>query len=248
MVWDPASRRAVIIDAALDLEPQSGRRAMQMAEQPVEIVRVEGLTVDWLLETHAHANDVTALPYRKGVFNAPTAIGERINEVQERFAWLFNLGDDFPVDGSQFDYRFADGATSAVTELPVQVLHTPGAPHGVDITYVVSDTVFVGDTLSMADADAARCDLLAGSARELYRSIQRLFDALPDSHRLFVLHDYGTGDRPARPPSVSSVPAIFTWVGTPARRITSLRARPAMPRCPCPYLSRPPCRLIFAPA
>ena len=123
MVWDPTSRRPAIIDPALDFDPQSGRSATQTAER---------LTVDWLLETHAHADHITALPYLKGIFDAPTAIGERITEVQERFAWLFNLGDDFPVDGSQFDHCFP-----------------------------------------------------AGSARELYRSI----------HRLFVLHDYGTDER-----------------------------------------------------
>ncbi|RZU98696.1 MBL fold metallo-hydrolase [Spiribacter vilamensis] len=194
VVWDPVSRRAAIIDPALDFDPQSGRSGTETAQQLVEIVRAEGLTVDWLLETHAHADHITAMPFLQGVFNAPTAIGERITEVQTRFAWLFNLGDDFRVDGSQFDQRFADGQTFTIGELPVQVFHTPG--HTSDhITYVIGDAVFVGDTLFMPDAGTARCDFPAGSARELYRSIHRLFDALPDSHRLFVLHDYGTDER-----------------------------------------------------
>lgn len=194
VVWDPASRRAAIIDPTLDFDPQSGRSKTETAQQLVEIVRAEGLTVDWLLETHAHADHITALPFLQGIFDAPTAIGERITEVQARFAWLFNLGDDFPVDGSQFDHRFADGQTFAIGDLPVQVFHTPG--HTSDhITYVIGDAVFVGDTLFMPDAGTARCDFPAGSARELYRSIHRLFDALPDSHRLFVLHDYGTDER-----------------------------------------------------
>ena len=194
VVWDAATRRAAIIDPVLDYDPHSGRCGTQTAEQLIAVVEAEGLRVDWLLETHAHADHMSALAFLKARLDAPTAIGERITEVQARFARLFNLGEDFATDGRQFDHCFADEETFALGDLPAQVLHTPG--HTSDhITYVIGDAVFVGDTLFMPDAGTARCDFPAGSARELYRSIHRLFAALDDDQRVFLLHDYGTDTR-----------------------------------------------------
>ena len=193
VVWDPATRRSAIIDPVLDFDPASGRSETRTAQQLMDIVEAEGLTVDWLLETHAHADHIMAIPWLKARFEAPVAIGRRITEVQERFAWLFNLSD-LPTDGSQFDRLFADGETFAIGDIPARVMHTPG--HTSDhISYVIGDAVFVGDTLFLPDAGTARCDFPAGSATDLYRSIHRLFAELPDSQRVFVLHDYGTDER-----------------------------------------------------
>lgn len=194
VVWDPETRRAAIIDAALDFDPNSGRSGTATAQRLVDIVRAEGLTVEWILETHAHADHMMAIPFLRSHFDAPTAIGEHITLVQQRLAWLFNLGTEFPTDGRQFDHLFGDGDTFRVGDLPAQVIHTPG--HTSDhVTYVIGDAVFVGDTLFMPDAGTARCDFPAGDARQLYRSIHRLFDGLPDHYRMFILHDYGTDER-----------------------------------------------------
>ncbi len=203
VVWDAATRRAAIIDPVLDYDPASGRTDTKTAQQILDIVQAEDLSVDWLLETHAHADHIMAAAWLKAQWHAPIAIGERITEVQARFAWLFNLGSDFSVDGRQFDRLFADGDAFAIGDIPVQVIHTPG--HTSDhVSYVIGDAVFVGDTLFLPDAGTARCDFPAGSAKDLYRSIHTLFDRLPDTQRLFVLHDYGTEQR---------VPAFETTIG-----------------------------------
>lgn len=202
VVWDTESRYAAIIDPVLDYDASSGRTATDTAEQILAIVQDEQLRVEWLLETHAHADHITAVPFLKTHFAAPVAIGARITEVQERFAGLFNLETSFRADGSQFDRLFKDADTFSVGSIPAQVFYTPG--HTSDhITYVIGDAVFCGDTLFMPDAGTARCDFPAGSAQALYRSIHRIFDTLPDSHRVFVLHDYGTDDR--EPAFMSSI-------------------------------------------
>ncbi len=207
VVWDPATRRCAIIDAALDYDPHSGQSGTATAQQLVAIVEREGLTVEWILETHAHADHMMAIPFLQDRFAAPAAIGERIVEVQERFVDLFNLGAEVPVDGRPFDRLFADGETFSLGDLACRVLHTPG--HTSDhVTYVIGDAVFVGDTLFMPDAGTARCDFPAGDSRQLYRSIQRLFAELPDDQRLFVLHDYGSDAR---------APACATTVGAQRR-------------------------------
>ncbi|MDR9406511.1 MAG: MBL fold metallo-hydrolase [Spiribacter sp.] len=194
VVWDPETLRAAIIDPALDYDPHAGRTDTQTAQALVDLVRDEGLQVEWLLETHAHADHITAMPFLKTFFDAPRAIGEHIVGVQQRCKTLFNLGEDFVADGSQFDHLFTDGEAFAIGNLPAQVIHTPG--HTSDhVSYIIGDAVFVGDTLFMPDAGSARCDFPAGSARQLYQSVQRLFAALPDEQRLFVLHDYGTAER-----------------------------------------------------
>lgn len=194
LVWDPATKRAAIIDAALDFDPHSGRTGTETARKLVDLVREHDLTVEWILETHAHADHMMVIPFLQSHFDAVSAIGDQITVVQERLAWLFNLGRDFPVDGSQFDRLFSDGEEFRVGNIPARVIHTPG--HTSDhITYVIGDAVFVGDTLFMPDAGTARCDFPAGDARMLYRSIHRLFDELPDEYRMFILHDYGTDER-----------------------------------------------------
>lgn len=193
VAWDPATREAAIIDAALDFDPKSGRSGTATAQKLVDIVNEEGLSVQWILETHAHADHMMAIPFLQRHFDAPAAIGEHIAVVQQRFQWLFNLPEALPTDGRPFDRLFADGDTFSVGGLEGYVLHTPG--HTSDhITYVIGDAVFVGDTLFMPDVGTARCDFPAGDARQLYRSIQRVF-ALPAAYRLFVLHDYGAGER-----------------------------------------------------
>lgn len=194
VVWDPGTKRAAIIDAALDFDPKSGRSGTETAQKLVDLVKAEGLTVEWILETHAHADHMMVIPFLKSHFDAPSAIGENIRVVQERFKYLFNLEPDFPTDGSQFDRLFKDGDTFKVGDIDARVLYTPG--HTSDhITYVIGDSVFVGDTLFLPDAGTARCDFPAGSARDLFRSIHRIFDEVPDEYRMFVLHDYGTKER-----------------------------------------------------
>jgi len=194
VVWDPGTRRAAIIDPVLDYDPASGCSDTATARQLVDIVEAEGLTVDWLLETHAHADHMMAVPFLKARFGPPVAIGEGIAQVQARFVRLFNLGAAFPTDGRPFDHLFTDGERFAIGDIPAQVIHTPG--HTSDhVSYVIGDAVFVGDTLFLPDAGTARCDFPAGSATDLYRSIHRLFGVLPDSQRVFVLHDYGTETR-----------------------------------------------------
>lgn len=208
VVWDPDTLRAAIIDPVLDYDPHSGRSGTETAQALIDIVDQEGLSVDWLLDTHAHADHMTAMAFLKRNFGAPTAIGEHIVGVQQRFARLFNLGDEFATDGRQFDRLWADGKTFHVGTIPARVIHTPG--HTSDhISYVIGDAVFVGDTLFMPDAGTARCDFPAGSARDLYHSIQRLFAELPDDQRLFVLHDYGTDQRK---------PDYVTTIGEQRRR------------------------------
>lgn len=194
VVWDPGTRRAAIVDAALDFDPNSGRSDTHTAQRLVDIVEREGLTVEWILETHAHADHMMAIPFLQARFDAPAAIGEGIRVVQGRFRHLFNLGDGFAADGSQFDRLFADGDTFNVGDIPARVIATPG--HTSDhVSYVIGDAVFVGDTLFLPDAGTARCDFPGGDAAMLYRSIGRLFAELADDTRMFILHDYGTDQR-----------------------------------------------------
>lgn len=194
VAWDPGTRRAAIVDAALDFDPSSGRSDTHTAQRLVDIVEREGLTVEWILETHAHADHMMAIPFLQARFDAPAAIGEGIRVVQERFRHLFNLGHGFAADGSQFDRLFADGDGFRVGDIPARVIATPG--HTSDhVSYVIGDAVFVGDTLFLPDAGTARCDFPGGDATMLYRSIGRLFTELADDTRMFILHDYGTDER-----------------------------------------------------
>jgi glyoxylase-like metal-dependent hydrolase (beta-lactamase superfamily II) len=194
LVWDPATKRGAIIDSALDFDPKSGRTGTQSAQQILDAAREEGVMVDWLLETHAHADHLSAAPFLKQATGAPIVIGENIKAVQKVFKGVFNLGY-VTADGRPFDKLVADGETLALGELEIEVLHTPGHTPAC-VSYRISDAVFVGDTMFMPDYGTARADFPGGDARTLYRSIQKLL-ALPDETRVFLCHDYKAPGRDA---------------------------------------------------
>ena len=187
VVWDPATRRAAIIDPVLDYDHRTGRVSHRSADDLLGIVADQGLSVDWVLETHAHADHLSAAPYLKEKTGAPIGIGARITEVQRTFAPVFGL-DDVSGDGREFDRLFRDGETIAIGGLQVEVMHTPGHTPAC-VSYRIGEAVFVGDTLFMPDYGTARADFPGGDARTLYRSIHRLL-ALPDATRLYLCHDY----------------------------------------------------------
>ena len=187
VVWDPATRRAAIIDPVLDYDHRTGRVSHRSADDLLGFVADQGLSVDWVLETHAHADHLSAAPYLKEKTGAPIGIGARITEVQRTFAPVFGL-DDVSGDGREFDRLFRDGETFALGGLQVEVMHTPGHTPAC-VSYRIGEAVFVGDTLFMPDYGTARADFPGGDARTLYRSIHRLL-ALPDATRLYLCHDY----------------------------------------------------------
>ncbi|MEE4185564.1 MAG: MBL fold metallo-hydrolase [Gammaproteobacteria bacterium] len=188
VVADPAAARCAIIDSVLDYDPQAGRTSTESADAVVEFVTANGLTVDWLLETHAHADHLSAAPYLKEQLGGHIAIGEHIVEVQSIFKGIFNAGEVFATDGSQFDRLLSDGDTLAIGGLECTVMHTPGHTPAC-VTYVIGDAAFVGDTLFMPDYGTARADFPGGDAATLYRSIHKVL-ALPPATRLFMCHDY----------------------------------------------------------
>lgn len=187
VVHDPATRRAAVIDPVLDFAPRNARTATRSADAVLDHVARQGLTVDWLLETHAHADHLSAGHYLKGKTGAPVVIGAAITQVQARFAPLFGADDIVP-DGSQFDRLVGEGDVLPLGELDIRVMHTPGHTPGC-VSYVIGDAVFVGDTLFMPDYGTARCDFPGGSAPALFASIRRIL-ALPEGTRMFVGHDY----------------------------------------------------------
>lgn len=187
VVWDPATRRAAIIDPVLDYDHRTGRVSHRSADDLLGFVADQGLSVDWVLETHAHADHLSAAPYLKEKTGAPIGIGARITEVQRTFAPVFGL-DDVSGDGREFDRLFRDGEIIALGGLQVEVMHTPGHTPAC-VSYRIGEAVFVGDTLFMPDYGTARADFPGGDARTLYRSIHRLL-ALPDATRLYLCHDY----------------------------------------------------------
>jgi glyoxylase-like metal-dependent hydrolase (beta-lactamase superfamily II) len=188
VVSDPTSRRCAIIDPVLDYCAASGRTSHTGAERIVGYIREQGLAVDWLLETHVHADHLSAAAWLKRALGGQLAIGGLITQVQQRFGDLFNAGHEFATDGRQFDRLLQDGDRLAIGNLELRALHTPGHTPAC-MTYLVGDAAFIGDTLFMPDYGTARCDFPGGDARSLYRSIRRLF-ALPDATRLFLCHDY----------------------------------------------------------
>lgn len=188
VVHDPVTRRAAIIDSVLDFDAAAGRTATASADAIIAYVRAEGLVVDWLLETHAHADHLSAAPYLQQALGGTLAIGREITRVQEVFGRIFNAGADFGSDGSDFDHLFDDGDRFALGGIPAIALHVPGHTPA-DMAYVIGDAVFSGDTLFMPDYGSARADFPGGDARQLYRSIRRLL-ALPDETRQFLCHDY----------------------------------------------------------
>jgi glyoxylase-like metal-dependent hydrolase (beta-lactamase superfamily II) len=188
VVADPATRKCALVDSVLDYDQASGRTDHRSADAMVAFVRERGLEVPWILETHVHADHLSAAPYLKQRLGGELAIGRGITVVQDVFGKIFNAGTEFQRDGSQFDRLFEDGDTFELGGIGCRVMHTPGHTPAC-VTYVVGDAAFVGDTLFMPDFGTARCDFPGGDARQLYRSIRRIFE-LPDETRLFMCHDY----------------------------------------------------------
>jgi glyoxylase-like metal-dependent hydrolase (beta-lactamase superfamily II) len=188
VVHDPKSKHAAIIDSVLDYDPASGRTAFSSADAVIAYAEEQALIVDWLLETHAHADHLSAAPYLQQRLGGKIAIGRDIIDVQQTFGNLFNAGPDFKRDGSDFDHLFGDGDVFKIGAVDGKALHVPGHTPA-DLAYIIGGVVFTGDTLFMPDYGSARADFPGGDARQLYRSIQRLL-SLPADTRLFLCHDY----------------------------------------------------------
>ena len=196
VAWDPKSGHAAIIDSVKDFDPKSGRTSTKSADAVIAYIRDNDLTVEWILETHVHADHLTAAPYVKDITGGTTAIGSRIEAVQKVFKTVFNAEEEFSTDGRQFDRLLDDGEVFHIGELEAKVIHTPGHTPACS-TYVVGNKAFVGDTLFMPDFGTARCDFPGGDAGELYRSIGKIL-SLPPETRLFMCHDYAPGGREFR--------------------------------------------------
>jgi len=188
VVQDPDSNACAILDSVLDFDYAAGRTDVRSADQIIEFIRDNRLEVAWILETHVHADHLSAAPYLHQTLGGKTGIGAHIVDVQEIFGKAFNAGTEFARDGSQFDALFSENDTFTIGSLQGRVLHTPGHTPAC-LTYVIGDAAFVGDTLFMPDYGTARCDFPGGDARTLYRSIQKVL-ALPTQTRLFLCHDY----------------------------------------------------------
>lgn len=196
VVNDPATRKAAIIDPVRDFDGKSGRSGTVSADEVIAYITGYDLKLEWILETHAHADHLSAAPYIRGRLGGKLAIGEGIRTVQRTFAEIYHLGLDFPTDGRQFDHLFAEGERFTVGDIEGKVIPVPGHTND-SVAYLIGDAVFVGDSLFMPDGGTARCDFPGGSASRLYASIQRLY-ALPGETRMFVCHDYSPGGREAR--------------------------------------------------
>ncbi|WP_110968974.1 MBL fold metallo-hydrolase [Pseudomonas huaxiensis] len=188
VVSDPNTGHCAVIDSVLDYDLASGRTSCKSAERLIAYVREQALTVEWLLETHVHADHLSAAQYLKRELGGQLAIGEQITVVQNTFGKLFNVGSEFATDGRQFDRLLKDGERFLVGGIEAHAIHTPGHTPAC-MTYLIGDAGFVGDTLFMPDYGTARCDFPGGDARKLFQSIQKLFE-LPDDTRLFMCHDY----------------------------------------------------------
>lgn len=188
VVADQATKTCAVIDSVLDYDAAAGRTKTASADSIIAFIRQQGLTLDWILETHVHADHLSAAPYIKQQLGGRIGIGFNITVVQNVFGKVFNAGTEFARDGSQFDHLFHDGESFRIGAIAARVLHTPGHTPAC-MTYVIGDAAFVGDTLFMPDYGTARCDFPGGDARELYRSIRKIF-ALPPETRLFMCHDY----------------------------------------------------------
>lgn len=188
VVQDPEGRGCAIVDSVLDFDYASGRTDTKSADAVIAFVKEHDLDVQWLLETHVHADHLSAAPYLQEALGGKIGIGDRIQDVQDTFGKVFNEGTEFQRDGSQFDRLFVDGDSFHIGQMRADVLHTPGHTPAC-MTYVVGDAAFVGDTLFMPDFGTARCDFPGGSSEDLYDSVQRIL-SLPDETRIFVGHDY----------------------------------------------------------
>ena len=201
IVLDQETKQCALMDGVLDYDPKSGRTSHASADQLIARVRELGATVQWILETHVHADHLSAAPYLKQELGGQLGIGQHITAVQKVFGDLFNAGSDFARDGRQFDHLFSDGETFHIGKLTATAMHTPGHTPAC-MTYVVNDgegalvesAAFVGDTLFMPDYGTARCDFPGGDARTLYRSIHKVL-SLPPATKLYMCHDYQPGGR-----------------------------------------------------
>lgn len=194
LVWDPATKDAVVIDPVLDYDPLASQTSTKSADELGAAIQELGLKLRYVLETHAHADHLSSSQLLKKRFEAPVAIGRRITEVQETFQHVFDLGPDFKTDGSQFDKLLDDGEVLAAGSLNIEVIATPGHTPAC-VTFKIDDAIFTGDALFMDDYGTGRCDFPRGSASELYDSIHDRLYTLPDATRVFVGHDYQPGGR-----------------------------------------------------
>ena len=196
VVFDAPGGHCALVDSVLDYDPKSGRTRTDSANQLIAFVREQNLTVDWILETHAHADHLSAAPYLRKHLGGKIAIGGKITQVQNVFKGIFHLEPEFATNGSQFDHLFEDGDTFAIGALQAQALSVPGHTPAC-MAYQVGDAVFVGDTLFMPDVGTARCDFPGGNAHTLYQSVRKLL-SLPPETRLFMCHDYPPEGRAAQ--------------------------------------------------
>lgn len=196
VVFDAPGGHCALVDSVLDYDPKSGRTRTDSADQLIAFVREQNLTVDWILETHAHADHLSAAPYLRKHLGGKIAIGGKITQVQNVFKGIFHLEPEFATNGSQFDHLFEDGDTFAIGTLQAQALSVPGHTPAC-MAYQVGDAVFVGDTLFMPDVGTARCDFPGGNAHTLYQSVRKLL-SLPPETRLFMCHDYPPEGRAAQ--------------------------------------------------
>ncbi|MBK1794222.1 MBL fold metallo-hydrolase [Devosia sp. WQ 349] len=196
VVKDPNSNACAVIDSVMDFDYASGAISYESADEIIAFIMEKGWTVEWLIETHVHADHLSAAPYIQGKLGGQLGIGDQISVVQDTFGKIFNEGTEFQRDGSQFDRLFKDGDSYQIGTLTAHTLFTPGHTPA-DMVHVIGNSAFVGDTLFMPDGGSARADFPGGDARTLYRSIQRLLQ-LPDELRLFMCHDYGPNGRDIR--------------------------------------------------
>ena len=196
VVQDPGSKACAVVDSVMDIDYAAGRISYESADRIIDFVRDNGLTVDWLIETHVHADHLSGAPYLQEKLGGRIGIGENIRLVQDTFGKVFNEGTEFQRDGSQFDHLFRDGDTYTVGGMTCFAMHTPGHTPAC-MTHVMGNAAFVGDTLFMPDGGTARADFPGGDAHELYRSIRKVL-SLPEETRLFMCHDYGPNGREIR--------------------------------------------------
>lgn len=194
VVYEKPNTPCVVIDSVLNYDPKSGRTKTKSADEVIAFVKEQGLTVDWILETHAHADHLSAAPYIQKHLGGKIAIGSHIQDVQKVFKGIFNLESEFPTNGSQFDYLIEEGQDIYAGNLTIHPLFVPGHTPAC-MAYAIGDAIFVGDTIFMPDVGTARCDFPGGNAKTLYQSVQKIL-SYPDDTRLFMCHDYPPTDRP----------------------------------------------------
>ena len=194
VVYEKEGSECAVIDSVLDYDPKSGRTRTNSADKVIAFVREKQLKLTWILETHAHADHLTAAPYLQQHLGGKIAIGDHISKVQQVFKGVFNLEPEFATDGSQFDHLLKEGETVSIGALSVSTMFVPGHTPAC-VAYQIGDAVFVGDTMFMPDVGTARCDFPGGDAKTLYASVRKIL-SLPDETRLFMCHDYPPNDRP----------------------------------------------------